>query len=116
RHPDGGVVQPDLLVMWKRDADRHGPLGPEATPLLVVEILSPTNQAYDRAMKRELYERLGVPSYWIVDPDRPSILALRLVDGVYDTEAEVSGEDEFSTDAPFSIRFRIADLADLGPA
>lgn len=115
RHPDGGVVQPDLLVMWKRDADRHGPLGPEATPLLVVEILSPSNQAYDRAMKRELYERLGVPSYWIVDPDRPSILALRLVDGVYETEAEVSGEDEFSTDAPFSIRFRIADLADLGP-
>ncbi|MGH9123500.1 MAG: Uma2 family endonuclease, partial [Acidimicrobiales bacterium] len=76
RHPDGGVVQPDLLVMWKRDADRHGPLGPEATPLLVVEILSPSNRAYDRAMKREV--------------------------GVYDTEAEVSGEDEFSTDAPFS--------------
>ena len=113
RHPDGGVVEPDLLVMWKKDADRHGPLGPDARPLLVVEILSPSNRAYDQAMKRELYERLGVPSYWIVDPDRPSLLALRLAEGLYRSEAEFSGTDEFSTDAPFPLRFRIADLSAL---
>lgn len=53
-HPDGGVVQPDLVVIQRADFDRHGPLAPSATPLLVVEILSPSNRQYDLAMKRDL--------------------------------------------------------------
>jgi Uma2 family endonuclease len=48
-----------------------------------------------------LYERLGVPAYWIVDPEGPSVVALRLVGGVYETEADVSGSDVFSADWPF---------------
>ena len=110
RHLDGGLVKPDLLVIRRSDFDRHGPLAPSATPLLVIEILSPANPQYDQAVKRELYQRLAVPAYWIIDPDAPSVLELRLTDGAYRVEAEVSGDQQFMTDWPFPLQFHPADL------
>lgn len=110
KHPDGGLVEPDLLVMRLADVDPKGPLGPSATPLLVVEVLSPSCPLLDTALKRALYERLGVPAYWMVDPVEPSIVALRLAGGRYQVEAEVAGEEEFITEWPFPVRFRPAEL------
>lgn len=109
-HADGGVVEPDLLVIRRSDFDADGPLSPSATPMLVVEILSPSNPQLDLAVKRALYERLGVPAYWIVDPKRLTLLALRLVDGAYAMDAEVSGDEQFVTDWPFPVQFCPADL------
>jgi Uma2 family endonuclease len=62
-------VQPDLFVM--RRPVRPGPHGwPDLeTLLLAVEILSPTTARVDRGRKRALYQRGGVPEYWIVDAD-----------------------------------------------
>ena len=40
----------------------------KGVPQLVVEILSPSSDTNDRTLKKELYERSGVPEYWIVDP------------------------------------------------
>jgi Uma2 family endonuclease len=107
--PDGGSVEPDLLVIRRQDFDPAGPLPSSAIPLLVVEILSPSNRAMDRALKRELYEGLGVPAYWIVDPDEPSLLALRLESGSYTTEAHVQG-GVFRTDWPFPLEVDITSL------
>lgn len=111
RQLDGGSVEPDLLVIRATDVDPGGPLHPPATPLLVVEILSPSRPKYDLAVKRALYERLGVAAYWIVDPAAQSVLALRLTGSGYSVEAEVRGEEEFATDWPFPVRFRPSDLA-----
>ena len=51
----------------------------KGVPPLVVEILSPSNEAEDRVAKRAEYAQLGVAVYWIVDfPNRAiEILALR---------------------------------------
>ncbi len=107
--PDGGSVQPDVMVIRRQDFDRDGPLPTSAAPLLVVEVLSPSNAAQDRALKRDLYERLGVPAYWIVDPSAPSLLALRLAEGRYIIEDETSGT--FRTDWPFPLSVDLANLA-----
>jgi Uma2 family endonuclease len=65
----------------------------------------------DFDVDRPLYEHLGVPAYWIVDPRRSSVLALRLTDGAYEIEAEVTSDEEFVTDWPFPVRFCPRQLA-----
>lgn len=115
RYDEEGVVVPDITVCRGADFDLDGPLRAPAVPLLVVEILSPSNAGYDRLLKRELYERLGVASFWLVDPgatDRePSITALRLDDeGAYETEAEAAGDELFTTEHPFPVSFAPAEL------
>lgn len=109
--PDGGNVVPDVVVIRSQDFDRHGPVPAAALPLLVIEVLSPSNRTYDLFVKRELYERLGVPAYWIVDPNALSLLALRLVDGVYETEADLGVDGVLTTDWPFPLRIVVADLS-----
>lgn len=88
RLPSGDSVEPDVMVIAQADFDPDGPLPATAIPQLVVEVLSPSNANQDLLMKRALYESLAVPAYWIVDPGRPSLLALRLRDGRYEVEAE----------------------------
>ena len=39
------------------------------TLFLVVEILGPNTARYDRYTKRHLYQMVGIPCYWVVDPD-----------------------------------------------
>lgn len=62
------IVQPDLVVILK--ARRHivTPTKIKGVPDLVVEILSPSSVEHDTVRKRRMYERCGVPEYWIVDP------------------------------------------------
>jgi len=63
------LVQPDLFV-----TPRVGGRKPERweevrSLLLAVEVLSPSSARSDRRAKRLLYQRQGVPEYWIVDVD-----------------------------------------------
>jgi Uma2 family endonuclease len=63
------VVEPDLLYVSHARAtevltDKHF-TGP---PDLVVEIASKGTRKRDETIKRRLYERSGVPEYWVVDP------------------------------------------------
>jgi Uma2 family endonuclease len=66
------VVQPDLLFL---SAARYAaalaadPRYLEFPPDLLVESLSPSTRHKDQDLKRRLYERAGVPEYWLVDPD-----------------------------------------------
>ena len=41
-----------------------------------MEILSPSNRRHDLERKRELYARHGIPEYWILEPERETVLAL----------------------------------------
>jgi len=66
------LVQPDVFVVdieeartldWTRV--RH--------LLLAVEVLSPSSARADRFTKRRLYQAVGVPAYWVVDPDARAV-------------------------------------------
>jgi Uma2 family endonuclease len=93
-------VQPDLLVVPRSldDAVRV-----EEPPLLVVEILSRGTRGRDQTTKRRVYEQAGVPSYWLIDPDVPSLTALELEDGAYVEVAHVEGEDSWAAQRPFPV-------------
>lgn len=67
------MVQPDVFAV---------PLVNGAVPraweevgrlLLAVEVLSPSTLRTDRNQKRQLYQRKGVPEYWIIDIDAGAV-------------------------------------------
>ncbi len=53
-----------------RPPDRGQDLG---RPLLVIKGPSPDTRRPDRETKRHLYQALGIPEYWIVDPDTRTV-------------------------------------------
>jgi len=65
------VVQPDLSVVC--DPDKIDGRGCVGAPDLAVEILSPSTAYRDQTAKLDLYERVGVAEYWVVNPERQSV-------------------------------------------
>ena len=102
------VVEPDILVV---EADRPEDRGLIGAPLLAVEVLSPSTRGRDLNRKKTLYERAGVASYWIVDPDGPSLTAWELRDGRYQVVAAISGSETWTAGLPFEVTVSPADLA-----
>jgi Uma2 family endonuclease len=66
------LVQPDLFVATLDEA-RTDEWSKVKTLLLVVEVLSPGTTRQDRFAKRRLYQEVGIPLYWIVDPDQKAV-------------------------------------------
>lgn len=71
RTPDGGFMQPDLMVFEPVPRDRQ----PD-TALLVIEV-SDSSRARDTE-KATTYAAAGVLEYWIVDVDSDEVLVHRL--------------------------------------
>jgi Uma2 family endonuclease len=74
------VTQPDLAVVETSSITRRGI---EAPPLLVVEVLSPSTESFDRQVKARRYAALGVPNYWVLDPDARRLECFRNDGGRY---------------------------------
>jgi len=87
------VVEPDLLFVSKEHLSNIGERNIQGVPDLTVEILSPTTATADRRVKHSLYERFGVPEYWIVDPESQTVQVFRLVDGRYPAPLEHGKSD-----------------------
>ncbi|MCL2541749.1 MAG: Uma2 family endonuclease [Nocardioidaceae bacterium] len=108
--PDRSVVEPDIVVVDPEKCDDRGLYG---SPLLAVEVLSPSTRSRDLLRKKALYERTGVPSYWVVDTadDQVSLTAWELRDGRYEAVAAVAGDEEWSAALPFEVTVVPARLA-----
>jgi Uma2 family endonuclease len=66
------LVQPDVFVVPLSEA-RTLDWAQVRTLLLAVEVLSPSTARADRFTKRRLYQEVGIPTYWAVDPDNASV-------------------------------------------
>jgi Uma2 family endonuclease len=106
---------PDIVVV------RAGDVGAKDTaaikpPVLAIEVASPSTAIYDRNRKKDVYERFGIESYWIVKPDleKPSLTVLELSGGKYAIVGEVSGDDTFRAVKPFACEIVPAALV-AGP-
>jgi Uma2 family endonuclease len=77
-------VQPDVLFIRN---ENMGILAKDGritgAPDIVVEIISSTSARYDRVRKFGLYERAGVPEYWILDYRDCTVTINELRDGRY---------------------------------
>ena len=66
-------VQPDILFFSNERRSILTPRNIQGAPNLLVEVLSPGREGYDWRTKFDVYQRAGVPEYWIVDPDNRRI-------------------------------------------
>jgi Uma2 family endonuclease len=67
------IVVPDLLYLSRERARFLTEKNLQGPPDLVIEILSPSTRSRDERLKRDLYERVGIEEYWLVDPLRDVI-------------------------------------------
>ena len=105
------ALQPDVIVVEEDEIQQERLT---RTPLLVVEVLSPSSRRHDLGSKRLAYASAGVPAYWLVDPEPPvTLTALRLAGDDYEPVAEVQGEEEFLADEPFPVSLVPARLLDV---
>jgi Uma2 family endonuclease len=59
----------------------------------------------DLNLKKAAYERFGIPSYWVIDPDldQPSLQAFELLDGAYREAVQAAGDMPFRAERPFPV-------------
>jgi Uma2 family endonuclease len=100
-------LSPDLVVVH---LDEVGGAKFTAPPLLVVEVRSPSTALIDLNRKKAAYEKFGVPSYWIVDPEpgRPELAVFELGDRGYNLTA--TSTQPVTVARPFPVTVAPAEL------
>ena len=106
---DNTVVQPDIIVICDRaKLDKAGCKG---APDFVIEILSPSTSSRDRHLKFDLYRKVGVREYWVIEPDENILSAHILSNEDYITR--IYGETDT---APISVLDNcMIDLSEVFP-
>lgn len=85
------VVQPDICVVCDQNKlDEKGCIG---APDIMVEILSPGNNAKEMKNKYDVYEESGVREYWVVVPAERILLQYVLNEaGVFEAQRPITGK------------------------
>lgn len=100
-HGEDIVYRPELAYIR---AERLSSMREQITgpPDVVMEIVSRGSRRFDTETKLRDYERFGVGEYWLIDPERLSMVFLRLKDGRF--EPCEFGDQFLSTAVPgFSL-------------
>ncbi|WP_255450117.1 Uma2 family endonuclease [Skermania sp. ID1734] len=100
-------LQPDVLVGRFEDFTARDLPVP---PVLAVEVLSPSTRLIDLNTKKAVYERLGVPSYWVIDPAEPRLTVFELDDGAYREVGIAVAAEVYQAAKPFLVRVVPAEL------
>jgi Uma2 family endonuclease len=87
----GRRVAPDVFYVAKERVPSPLPKQLEGAPDLVVEVVSPSNRAYDLGEKRGAYQAARVKEIWLIDSDRKEIILDRLREEDYVSESFTHG-------------------------
>ena len=101
-------VAPDVAVYCdKNQVFYRGYIG---IPQLVVEVLSPSNSDDDLIVKKDLYEKYGVPEYWIVSPMSKKVWIYMLVDNKYELKHSCTLSDRFTSTRFEELEIDLSDV------
>lgn len=89
------IVQPDLIVVLTAKKSIITRTRIKGIPDLVVEITSKDSAKRDRLLKKELYQKAGIPEYWILDPKNRVVEQYVLKEGVYSLVGKHRAEISF---------------------
>ena len=87
----GRRVAPDVFYVAKERVPTPLPKQLEGAPDLVVEVVSPSNRAYDLGEKRAAYQAARVKEIWLIDSERKEIILDRLQRAEYVAETFTEG-------------------------
>ena len=88
-------LEPDISIIC--DKTKISEKGCKGAPDWVIEVISPSTQSRDYLKKLWLYQNAGVREYWIINPQKNSIM-------VYDLEeGKKSNQYTFEDDVPACI-------------
>ena len=101
-------VAPDVAVYCdKNQIFYRGYIG---IPQLVVEVLSPSNSDDDLIVKKDLYEKYGVPEYWIISPMSKKVWIYILVDNKYELKHSCTLSDRFTSTRFEELEIDLSDV------
>jgi Uma2 family endonuclease len=109
--PKRGVM-PDVQLFRSGNAAAFGQEDGlvEGRPDLVVEVLSRSSRRYDRVVKLAWYATIGVPEYWIVDPDARTLERLVLASGRYAIAEALAADAVFRPEGFDGLAIPLAEL------
>lgn len=100
RIDDRRGTMPDVQFYRKGNIPRGQERGLEqGRPDLVVEVISPSSRSKDSVRKLHDYAAIGVPEFWLLDPEARTLERLVLRDGVYSIVEALEGEVPFRPDS-----------------
>jgi len=106
-------LQPDLIFV---STSRTGIIQENliaGAPDLVVEILSTSTAAHDRAIKLPIYAEAGVPEVWLIDSQAKTVEVLKLQGKRYFVEATHAGDQTLISNSFPGWQLPLNDLFDF---
>lgn len=79
-------------------------------PDLVIEVISPTSRSKDSVRKLYDYAAIGVPEYWLIDPEARTLTRLFLREGAYSIVEAVEGDAIFRPEGFEGLEIDLARL------
>jgi len=107
------AFQPDLIFISNARAGIILEDWIAGAPDLVVEVLSPSTAAYDRATKLLIYAEAGVPNVWLIDSQAKTVEVLRLQGKKYLVDATLAGDQVLISDLFPGWQLPLRDLFDF---
>jgi Uma2 family endonuclease len=104
-------VMPDVQF-YRRDnpAPREQKGLETGRPDLAVEVISASSSRYDRVTKLKYYASIGVPEYWIIDPQARTLERLLLREGAYVIADSLADDAPFRPDTFPGLEIPLAEL------
>ncbi len=104
-HPDVIFIKKDRFFIL--DIKEQIVIG---APDLVVEILSKSTAAYDKGIKKEVYEKNGVREYWLVDPRTKTVEVYSYFNQRYSLSGYFEETDKLKSVALEGFEMELADI------
>jgi Uma2 family endonuclease len=93
RIDDRRGTMPDVQFYRRGNLPRGQEKGLEqGRPDLVVEVISPSSRSKDSVQKLHDYAAIGVPEFWLLDPEARTLERLILRDGLYSIVEALEGD------------------------
>jgi Uma2 family endonuclease len=101
------IVCPDVFIACDNNFNKQTY---ESTPLIIVEILSPSTAENDLGDKKDDYEYIGVKEYLVVSQTKDTIRQYKLIDGKYQLENEYHVGDQYKSVVFKDLYFDVSEV------